>query len=131
MEKENGGFNLKTIKELANHFALIADDKRARNIVILDMQGISTMADYFIICHGSSEKQVQAIAREIKDEAAKENVDVRRMEGFESARWVLVDLGDIIVHVFHKEEREYYQLEKLWGDAPLEVFEGGVPEENE
>lgn len=110
--------------------ANVADDKRARDIVILDMQGISTMADYFIICHGSSEKQVQAIAREIKDAAGKENVEVRRMEGFDSARWVLVDLGDTIVHVFHKDEREYYQLEKLWGDAPLEIFDG-VPEDHE
>jgi len=122
--------NLKTSKELAQQLAAVADDKRARNIVILDMNGISTMADYFIICHGSSEKQVQAIAREIKDAAAKEAVEVKRMEGFESARWILVDLGDVIVHVFHKEDREYYQLEKLWGDAPIEVFEG-VAEEHE
>ena len=121
---------MKTSKELAQQLAAVADDKRARNIVILDMNGISTMADYFIICHGSSEKQVQAIAREIKDAAAKEAVEVKRMEGFESARWILVDLGDVIVHVFHKEDREYYQLEKLWGDAPIEVFEG-VAEEHE
>ena len=52
------------------------------------------------------------------------------MEGFESARWVLVDLGDVIVHVFHRDEREYYQLEKLWGDAPMEIFDG-VPEKDE
>ncbi|MGV3487553.1 MAG: ribosome silencing factor [Tuberibacillus sp.] len=121
---------MNTSKELAYRLAAVADDKRARNIVILDMRGISTMADYFIICHGSSEKQVQAIAREVKDVAAKENIDLRRMEGFESARWVLVDLGDVIVHVFHKDDREYYQLEKLWGDAPIEYFEG-VPEDHE
>ena len=121
---------MRTSKELAHHLAAIADDKRARNIVILDMQGISTMADYFIICHGSSEKQVQAIAREIKDTASSEDIGVRRIEGFESARWVLVDLGDVIVHVFHKDDREYYQLEKLWGDAPVEYFDG-VPEDHE
>ena len=124
MEQENGGFDLKTGKEFTNYLAMVADDKRARNIVILDMHGISTMADYFIICHGTSEKQVQAIAREIKDAAGKENVNVRRMEGFESARWVLVDLGDVIVHVFHRDEREYYELEKLWGDAPFVDVQG-------
>ncbi len=120
---------LKTSKDLAHRLAAVADDKKAHNIVILNMHGISTMADYFIICHGTSEKQVQAIAREIKDTAEIEQIDVKRMEGFDNARWVLVDLGDVIVHVFHKDDREYYQLEKLWGDAPLEHFESIVKNE--
>ncbi|WP_425467093.1 ribosome silencing factor [Pseudalkalibacillus caeni] len=95
-----------------------ADDKRAEDIVILNMKGISLIADYFVICHGNSEKQVQAIAREIKDQAQEQGIDVKRLEGFDQARWVLVDLGSVIAHVFHKEERSYYNLEKLWGDAP-------------
>jgi ribosome-associated protein len=129
MAQKNGGMMLKTSKDLAHRLAAVADDKKAHNIVILNMHGISTMADYFIICHGTSEKQVQAIAREIKDTAEIEQIDVKRMEGFDNARWVLVDLGDVIVHVFHKDDREYYQLEKLWGDAQLEHFESIVKNE--
>ncbi|MEH7437498.1 ribosome silencing factor [Neobacillus drentensis] len=97
-----------------------ADDKRAEDILALNMKGISLIADYFIICHGNSDKQVQAIAREIKEKAHETGYDVKRMEGFDEARWVLIDLGDVVAHVFHREERSYYNLERLWGDAPLE-----------
>lgn len=97
-----------------------ADAKRAEDIIVLNMKGISLVADYFIICHGNSDKQVQAIAREIKEKAEEQNLLLKRMEGFDEARWVLVDLGDIVVHVFHKDERGYYNLERLWGDAPFE-----------
>ncbi|WML59668.1 ribosome silencing factor [Neobacillus sp. PS2-9] len=97
-----------------------ADDKRAEDILALNMKGISLIADYFIICHGNSDKQVQAIAREIKEKAQESGYDVKRMEGFDEARWVLIDLGDVVAHVFHREERSYYNLERLWGDAPLE-----------
>ncbi len=96
-----------------------ADDKRAEDIVALDMKGISLIADYFVICHGNSDKQVQAIARELKEKAEENGHDVKRMEGFDEARWVLVDMGDVVAHVFHREERGYYKLERLWGDAPL------------
>ncbi|RTR35348.1 ribosome silencing factor [Robertmurraya yapensis] len=97
-----------------------ADDKRAEDIVALNMKGISLIADYFVICHGNSDKQVQAIAREIKDKAEENGYDVRRMEGFDEARWILVDLGDVVAHIFHRDERSYYNLERLWGDAPVE-----------
>ncbi|TYR82343.1 ribosome silencing factor [Priestia megaterium] len=95
-----------------------ADDKKALDLVALDMQGISLVADYFVICHGNSDKQVQAIAREVKEKANEHDIQVKRMEGFEEARWVLVDLGNIVVHIFHKDDRGYYNLERLWGDAP-------------
>lgn len=96
-----------------------ADDKRAEDIVALNMKGISLIADYFMICHGNSEKQVQAIAREIKEKVEENNLEVKRIEGYESARWVLIDLGDVVVHIFYRDERSYYNLERLWGDAPL------------
>ncbi len=96
-----------------------ADSKRAEDIVALDVSTVSLLADYFVICHGNSDKQVMAIANEVVEESHKNQVEVRRSEGKESARWVLIDLGDIIVHVFHSEEREFYNLEKLWSDAPL------------
>lgn len=96
-----------------------ADDKRGENILVLDMKGLSVIADYFLICHGNSEKQVEAIAREIKDQMQERDFEVKRVEGLESSRWVLMDLNSVIVHIFHKDERQYYNLEKLWGDAPV------------
>jgi len=97
-----------------------ADDKRAEDIMALNMKGISLIADYFIICHANSDKQVQAIAKEMKEKAEENGYNVKRMEGFDEGRWILIDLGDVVAHVFHREERSYYKLERLWGDAPLE-----------
>jgi ribosome-associated protein len=111
-------------KELVQKIAVACDDKRAEDIIALDMKDVSLVADYFVICHGNNERQVQSIAREIKDKMDELGIDVKRMEGFEQARWVLVDIGDIVCHVFHKDERSYYNLERLWGDAarlPLEI----------
>lgn len=106
--------------------AQAADDKKAENIIVLNMKGISLVADYFLICHGNSDKQVQAIAKEMKDKAEENQIHVKRMEGFEEARWVLVDMGDVIAHVFHKDERSYYNLERLWGDAPIEDIQSEI-----
>ncbi|MCI1856591.1 MAG: ribosome silencing factor [Sporolactobacillus sp.] len=106
-----------------HYLAEAADDKKAQNLVILNMKDISIMTDYFIICHGNSEKQVQAIATAVKQAAETAGMSVQRMEGYHQARWVLIDLGDVVVHVFRRDEREYYQLEKLWGDAPIYTLE--------
>ncbi|MCM3769834.1 MULTISPECIES: ribosome silencing factor [Priestia] len=108
-----------TERELLSLVVEAADDKKAIDIVALNMEGISLVADYFVICHGNSDKQVQAIAREIKEKAHEHGISMKRLEGFEQAKWVLVDLGDVVVHIFHKDERGYYNLERLWGDAPF------------
>ncbi|ADU29835.1 ribosome silencing factor [Evansella cellulosilytica] len=100
-----------------------ADDKIAEDIVVLNMEGVSLITDYFVICHGNSEKQVEAIAREIKDRAQEKGIELKRLEGLQESRWVLIDLNEVIVHVFHKDERHYYNLEKLWGDAPTLTVE--------
>ncbi|HEY4567276.1 ribosome silencing factor [Planococcaceae bacterium Storch 2/2-2] len=94
------------------------DSKHGQDIIVLDMEGISVMTDHMIICHANSDRQVQAIAREVGDAASKAGYSVQRTEGFQGARWILVDLGDVIVHVFHRDEREHYNLERLWRDAP-------------
>ncbi|WP_018661380.1 ribosome silencing factor [Heyndrickxia acidiproducens] len=94
------------------------DDKRAEDIVVLNMQGISLIADYFLICNGNSDKQIQTIAREVKEKAEEAGCTVRRMEGFDEGKWILIDLGDIVAHIFNRDERNYYNLERLWGDAP-------------
>ncbi|AGA58533.1 iojap-like ribosome-associated protein [Thermobacillus composti KWC4] len=99
-----------------------AEEKKAHRIVALGLKGISLVADYFIICHGNSDTQVQAIAGEIRKRAEERGVTVHGIEGLEAARWVLIDLGDVIAHVFHRDEREYYNLERLWSDAKVVEF---------
>ncbi|UOQ46320.1 ribosome silencing factor [Halobacillus salinarum] len=111
-------------KELVTLAAQACDEKRASDIVVLDMSDVSLIADYFLICEGSNERQVQAIARELKDQAEEQGIEVKRMEGFDQARWVLVDLNDVVCHIFHKDERHYYNLERLWGDASTVAVEG-------
>lgn len=105
--------------ELMNLAVQAADDKKAMNIVALDLKGISLIADYFVICHGNSDTQVQAIATEIRKRAHEVGALIRGIEGLDSARWVLMDLGDVVVHVFHRDEREYYNIERLWSDAKV------------
>lgn len=106
-------------EELMALAAEAAEDKKAMNIVTLNLRGISLIADYFVICHGNSETQVQAIATEIRKKAEEKGVRLRGLEGMDTARWVLVDLGDVVVHIFHRDDREYYNIERLWSDAKV------------
>ncbi|WP_274651980.1 ribosome silencing factor [Paenibacillus humicola] len=108
--------------ELMQLVVAAAEDKKAHQIVALNLTGVSLVADYFVICHGNSDTQVQAITTEIRKRAEESGARVRGVEGMDSARWVLVDLGDVVVHVFHRDEREYYSLERLWSDAKVVEF---------
>jgi ribosome-associated protein len=108
-----------TEDQLVNVVVNAVEDKKAMNVLALNLKGISLLADYFVICHGNSDVQVQAIATAVKKKAEEHGLQVRRIEGFDSARWVLVDLGDVVVHVFHRDEREYYNIERLWSDAKV------------
>ncbi|MBN6186234.1 ribosome silencing factor [Aneurinibacillus sp. BA2021] len=105
--------------EIAQLAARAAEDKKGHDVVILDLKGLSIIADYFVVCHGNSETQVQAIVDNIKDSLEKERVTVRGREGYDEARWVLVDVGDVVIHVFHRDEREFYNIERLWKDASV------------
>jgi ribosome-associated protein len=96
-----------------------AEDKKAMNLITLNLQGISLIADYFVICHGNSETQVQAIASEARKKAQEHGVNIRGYEGIDTARWVLLDLGDVVMHVFHRDDREYYNIERLCSDAKI------------
>ncbi|CUE51752.1 TPA: ribosome silencing factor [Staphylococcus aureus] len=98
------------------------DNKKGEDTISLEMKGISDMTDYFVVTHGNNERQVQAIARAVKEVANEQNIEVKRMEGYNEARWILIDLADVVVHVFHKYERNYYNIEKLYQDAPLESY---------
>lgn len=93
------------------------EERKGMDVVALDLADISLIADYFIICHGNSDVQVKTITTEIRKKMADHNVTVKNIEGQDTARWVLIDLGDVIVHVFHREDREFYNLERLWSDA--------------
>jgi ribosome-associated protein len=95
----------------------VASDKKASDIVLLRTADVTTMADYFVIASGRSERQVQALSHAIVDELRDEGVRPLGIEGQSSARWVLLDYGSVIVHLFAPEEREYYGLERLWSNA--------------
>ena len=94
----------------------LAIDKKAGRIVIFDVRGLSSLTDFFIVCHGTSEAQVKAIVDNIRK--GTENKP-RHLEGYENQNWILLDYFDVVVHVFKKDERDYYELERLWADAPM------------
>ena len=104
--------------ETALRAAEAADAKKALDILVLDLRGITTIADYFVICSGASSTQVGAIADGIGEALAREGVRPSHIEGGSESSWVLMDVGDVVVHVFREEARRYYGLERLWGDAP-------------
>ncbi|MBE0427474.1 MAG: ribosome silencing factor [Nitrospirae bacterium] len=97
--------------------ARAALDKKARDLLILDLQGITTIADYFIICSGESTKQVKAITEHIEEKFSLQDIKPLGIEGLRYSHWVLMDYGDVIIHIFEEETRAYYELEKLWIDA--------------
>ncbi|MBR2214908.1 MAG: ribosome silencing factor [Selenomonadaceae bacterium] len=100
-----------------------AADKKARDIVTMDMRQVMTATDYFIICSANTSTQVRAIVDNIEEKLAEQAVPLSHKEGYQESEWVLLDYGDIVVHVFRQEAREYYALERLWGDAPLTAYE--------
>ena len=93
------------------------DDKLAEDIKIIDIRSISVLADYFIIADGSNRNQVQAMADSAEEALGKAGYDAKQIEGYQSANWILMDYKDIIVHVFSKEDRAFYDLERLWRDG--------------
>ncbi len=95
----------------------IASDKKGSDIVLLRTAELTTMADYFVIASGRSDRQVQALGQAIVDELRDDGIRPLGVEGQSSARWVLIDYGSVIVHLFAPEEREYYGLERLWSQA--------------
>lgn len=95
----------------------MASDKKANDIVMLRTAELTTMADYFVICSGRSDRQLQALAGAIVDQLREDGVRPLGVEGRSGARWVLLDYGSVIVHIFAPDEREYYGLERLWSKA--------------
>lgn len=97
---------------------VLAGELKAHDVLVLDLRGISTATDYFVIASGTSDVQVKAIAEHVVDELKKDGARPQHVEGLKGGRWVLIDYVDVVVHVFHPQARHFYQLENLWGDAP-------------
>lgn len=98
--------------------ARIADENKAEDVVVLDLRGRSSICDYFIICTGTSDRQMRTIADYIDEYAAKNDNERFNLSGYEQAHWILLDYVDVIIHIFDGDSRTYYDLELLWGDAP-------------
>jgi len=103
--------------ELAHRIVEIASDKKGNDILMLRTAELTSMADFFVICSGRSDRQVSALSNAIVDELRDDGIRPLGIEGRSSSRWILLDYGTVIVHVFAPEEREYYGLERLWGKA--------------
>lgn len=95
------------------------EDKKAEDIRIIDISKISTIADYFIIADGSNKSQIQAMADNVSEILARAGVTVRQIEGYQNANWILMDFQDIIIHIFDRENRLFYDLERIWRDGVL------------
>jgi ribosome-associated protein len=111
-------------RELALKAAEAALSKKAQDVIVLELGELTVIADYFVLCSGESTTQVRAIAEFIEQELARKGIKPTGREGLSFSHWVLLDYGDVIVHIFEKETRHYYSLEKLWMDAKtLELHE--------
>ena len=95
----------------------MASRKKASDVVALDMREVSSLCDYFVICNGSSHRMTKAISDIIRDELEKKGISPDHVEGEREAAWILIDYGDVIVHIFYEEIRSFYNLEWLWSDA--------------
>lgn len=118
-------------KEKALFCAEAAREKKASRIVILELKGLTSITDYFLICSGASDRQVQSIAEGIEEKMAERGERPLGVEGMGEGRWVLLDYDDVVVHVFQDPVREYYDLEGLWIEAPRIPLAEGEPWEEE
>ena len=105
-------------RETAIRAAKALDAKRAKDIVVLKVDGMTVITDYMVIATGRSVPQVKALCDEIEEKAEGMGLSVRRIEGYSEGRWIVIDFGSILVHIFYPEEREYYNMERLWVDDP-------------
>lgn len=106
-----------TSKEMTKLAIAALEDKKAEDIRVIDIAEVSVLADYFIIASGSNRSQIQALADNVEESLHRAGHPVKQVEGYESANWILLDLGDIIVHIFDNENRLFYDLERIWRDG--------------
>ena len=110
-------------KQLADSISNLIFNKKGFDVKILDLHELTTMADYFVLCSADSDTQVKAIADEIDKSLKDAGIRVWHKEGYKALNWVLLDYVDVVVHIFRKDVRAYYNLERLWGDAPSVAVE--------
>ncbi len=106
-----------TSKQMAKLACSALSDKKAEDIQVIDISGISVLADYFVIANGSNQNQIEAMRDAVEEALYKAGAQLKQVEGNRSSSWLLMDYGDIIVHVFSKEDRLFYDLERIWGDG--------------
>lgn len=106
-----------TGKEILTKAVQILGNRKAEDIKAMDIRGVSIIADYFLIASGNSSTQVHSLAEELEYKLSQEGIEPLRVEGMQSATWVILDYGSVIIHVFHRETRQFYNLEHLWADA--------------
>lgn len=109
----------------ARKVAGFAYDKKAVDLMVMDLRKVTDVTRFFILCTGESGPQVRAIADNVLEQARKAGIEIYNVEGYDSQRWVLIDMIDMVVHIFQPDVRRYYQLERLWGDAPVERIGDG------
>jgi ribosome-associated protein len=105
-------------RDLAIRIAEVIADTPAQNTVVIDIHHTSTVADCFVICSGENERQLRAIHRDVMEQLEEEGSFPRRIEGTPSSGWILIDYGDVVVHIFDVDQRSFYRLEEVWKDAP-------------
>ena len=108
-------------KQLALHAAQILDEKGANDIMILEVAHLTSITDYFVIANGRNIQSVRSLAEDLEDKLAEEGVEPRRKEGERESRWIVLDYAHVIVHIFHPDERQYYNIERLWQDGDNQV----------
>lgn len=106
-----------TVRKMAGIAIHALEDKKAEDIRVIDISQVSVLADYFIIANGTNISQIQALSDEVKEKLERAGYPMKQMEGYNHANWVLLDFGDIIVHIFDKENRLFYDLERIWRDG--------------
>ena len=111
---------------LIKQIAKVLDDKKADHIIALDVRHLTVITDYMVIASGRSVLQTRALADELDDKMAELGVPLRTREGYQEGRWIVMDYGTVLVHIFHPEAREYYHLERLWADGTNTIDLSGV-----
>lgn len=108
-----------TIKELVEIAVRALEDKKAEELHIIDISEVSTIADYFIIANGTNKSQIQTLADHVEEALGRAGLPLKQMEGYDTANWILMDYRDIIIHIFDKENRLFYDLDRIWRDGKL------------
>ena len=113
-----GGMNNPDMQQFAIEIARIASDNKSEDVTTMDLRGLSQVTDYVVICTGTSDRQIRSVADRMLEYGKEVGEQVYSVSGYTNATWILVDFIDVVVHIFAKQYREYYDLELLWGDAP-------------